>query len=226
MNSKKIKKAICLFVAMALVCVASVAGTLAVLKAQTTGLTNTFTATKTLMDDNSKFTVTESVGKDFTIIPLASYTKDPVVDTGIFQTDAVVYLEVVVANNEASLNGVPDTTVVNFDINNTNWEILTGKTGANGGQLYVYKPTAEEKVTDNNYAIKSGKALASVEILAGNKVTISDFTDSDNVTVQPTISFYGYAVQSLYSTGVGTTGTVNSAETAYAAWDATWDPAP
>ena len=133
---------------------------------------------------------------------------------------------VVVANNEATLNGVADTTVVNFSINNTNWELLTDKTGANGGQLYVYKPTAEQKVTDNNYAVKSGVTLSGVEILTGNKVTISDYTDADNVTVQPTISFYGYAVQSLYSTGVDTTDVVDSAETAYAAWDASWDPAP
>ena len=215
MNSK-IKKIIGVLLAMVLASVVSVASTLALLNVQSNSSTNTFVPTPTLMDDNSKFKVTESVGKDFAIVPLAVYTKDPVVTTGEFLTDGVVYLEVVVENNTKTVAGVPNTQVVRFEIDSC-WED-TGYTTAKGGKLYVYKPTAEQKADATDYAVKEGITLAGVGILKDDKVSIVDYTDNE-VTVSPTISFYGYALQSLYKAGT----VVNDLTSALEAWQVNWN---
>ena len=226
-KSKTFKKAIALILAMALVSVASVMGTLAVLKAQTEGLTNTFVATKSLMDDNSKFKITETAqdghtvvtdgeGTTFSITPLATIEKDPKVTTGTFLTDGVVFVEVLVQNNSAMIGGEA-TALISFSVDSSVW-VDTGEKGVNGGNLYVYK------AGEDDYVVDKDAALADVEIIAGNTVTVTDYTDEDNVTAQPTVIFYAYAIQSLYKTAEAT-ATVNSVATAYEAWDVQWNSA-
>lgn len=211
MNSKKIKKAICLFVAMALVCVASVAGTLAVLKAQTAGVTNTFVATNNLMDTSVyEFEIAETTGTSYTVTPLATITKDPKLSTGTFNTAGVVYLEVIVSNNEQTMLGVEDQKVLNYAIGD-DWEKLD-ITGARGGLLYVYKGASA-----TNYVVAQGARVDSAVIIKNNTVTVNDYTEGE-VTVNPTFTFYGYAVQALYKVNSETTANVNTAATAATAY--------
>ena len=194
MNTK-IKKIISVVVAMALVCAVSVASTLALLKAESNSVTNTFVPTPTLMDDNSKFTLTADVSLN--VIPLQSITPTAKMSTGKFLTDGVVYLEVVETDTD---------NIIEYTID-ANWKELTGKTGKYGGQLYVYKPSS--------YVVAKETTLSNVAIFSGN-ITVSDY---ETATETPTIKLYGYAVQSLYKADQTV---VSDDATAYEAWNIVW----
>ena len=230
MNKKRILLTV---VAMLLVCVLSVMGTLAYLKSTTNTVTNTFVAaggTGPFIDDDStstnpqdvlfaikeyevtqatsgKYTLNDSVevdGQEYkavmpgTTIPKQAFVKlsrtsvsktetvnGQEVTTEIKPAPAYLYLEVV--------DGLPE--AYSWEIDDSNWELLTGVTGVNNGSVYLYVGS----LADANHVITSIAAYNSnqINIIKNNQVAVDK--DAELSAEPVTLSFNAYLAQA--STG-------------------------
>jgi hypothetical protein len=198
MKRKMMKKAMMMVLALAMVCVASVAGTLAYLSHQTGPVTNTFVI-GSLFDnattdfalwehklandgegDNGVFTLlageNELVKRNEykNVLPGVNVPKDPFVRVDGLKEDA--YLFLVVEDNTGDH--------INFTMD-SNWELY--KTETDGKQIYVYAEAADD------YTLSSDPSQRNLGILLDNTVTVDkDFAGGSGIN----ISFTAYIIQS------------------------------
>lgn len=201
MNKKSMKKSLAIVLAMLLVCVISVAGTLAYLQASSGPVENTFEV-GTLFDDT-----TEGAGLDLKehqadykndgvyvlkdgregrelvetqkneykqVLPGVDLPKDPFVRVkGLDVDSAYLFVEVVGLNNLSP----------NFSasVDPANWTV-TSLSGAHGGTVYVYN-TADGRITDD---------IESANILLDNVVEVKENCSAGAVA---NLNFYGYIIQ-------------------------------
>ena len=197
------KKTLLIVAAMVLVCCISVLGTLAFLKDQTSGITNTFTAGEDLTEDDEdtddyteglhlyEYEVTKNDDGSYTLgdTPLEDGTgydgykllpgltlpkKAAVKVDGKTATPAYLYIEVVDALAEDDLT---------YSVDPANWMLLADVTGPNGGDVYASTSGLITADTDE------------ITILTDNKITIDDEFDVTSVTGSKTLTFYAYLAQ-------------------------------
>lgn len=172
---KTLRKVLPVLALVLVVAVASVGGTLAWLKVETTPVVNTFTYGNINID----LTETKPTNRQAKIIPGVDIEKDPKVtvkggseacwlfvkveETGTFVANKVTY-EV-------------DTTA------NTGWKKLTSVDGVNN----VWYREVDAVTADTSFYV-----------LKGNKVTVSENLTKDDIkiiTTNPTLKFTAYAIQ-------------------------------
>lgn len=229
---KKAKKILALLLCAVLLVCATVAGTLAFLKANTTTVTNTFVAAggpgpfidpdiTTVEEDDVMFVIKEyevtqaSTGKytlnntvevsgleyksvmPGTTIPKQAFVKLSRTATKTTITDgeetkeeeiapapAYLYLEVIDELADA----------YSWEIEDTNWTIITGLTGVDGGAVYLYTGS----LADNAHVITSIAAYDAnmIDIIKDDKITVADEELDGNPV---SLSFNAYLAQA--STG-------------------------
>ncbi len=196
MNKKKV---LLIAVAMVLVCVMSVMGTVAYMKHNTGAVTNTFIASgggkladgmtldesKATPNNDGSYTLdaTQRVSANtYKVMPGLEIDKDPTI-TIDGKTEAPAYLFFEVVNPL-------DTSVYAYSF--TGWTELTGVTGYMGGKVYVYGDANGTIITDKNVA-------ANYKILTGDKITVEkeaeDLKLSADDSNPTTMTFYAYLAQ-------------------------------
>ena len=195
MKRKMMKKAMMMVLALAMVCVASVAGTLAYLSHQTGPVTNTFVIGSLFDNATTDFALWEhklandgkGVNGVFTLVdteeglvktntyenvlPSVNVPKDPFVRVDGLKEDA--YLFLVVEDNTGDH--------INFTMD-SNWELYKSESG-----VYVYKEA------NNDYILNRNTTEQIINILKDKKVTVDkDFADDTGIN----ISFTAYIIQS------------------------------
>ena len=177
------KKTLALLLALVLVFGAAVGGTIAYLTDTTGPIANTFT-----VGDIGDLTLTETTGTNYTIIPGANISKNPVVayksDTN---NDVAVYVFVkvtapdwTVATDNKSYSKETDSAnpALSFTIDNS-WTYLT-----KDGNDYIY------------YASVNAATDFSASVISGNSITVSaDIVDGEIETLAGTLTFAAYAIQ-------------------------------
>ena len=177
------KKTLALLLALVLVFGAAVGGTIAYLTDTTGPIANTFT-----VGDIGDLTLTETTGTNYTIIPGANISKNPVVayksDTN---NDVAVYVFVkvtapdwTVATDNKSYSKETDSAnpALSFTIDNS-WTYLT-----KDGNDYIY------------YASVDAATDFSASVISGNSITVSaDIVDGEIETLAGTLTFAAYAIQ-------------------------------
>lgn len=210
MYTKKInKKSLLTAVALVLVCVMSVMGTMAYLTKTTNVVTNTFAAAS-LIDEKGEFTLVEHEAimnedgtytleensevfeNSYTVYPGVDLPKDPFVRIQSF-TGEEAYLFIEVVDNTGDY--------LTATVDAENW-IATNLTGNNGGVVYVY--------TVKNEVAKVIADIASINILADKTVEVADDAE---LTGNEKIEFYGYLLQA--------TGFASAEEAWYAVYSST-----
>ena len=193
------KKSLLVVVALVLVCVMSIMGTVAFMKHNTGAVTNTFIASdggslaSDLTLDESKATqaangsytldTTQRVtANTYKVMPGMEIDKDPTI-TIEGKTEAPAYLFFEVVNPL-------DTSVYTYSF--TGWTELTGVTGYMGGKVYVYGDVNGTIITDSNVA-------ANYKILTGDKITVADKVEDLKLSADDanptTMTFYAYLAQ-------------------------------
>ncbi len=197
------KKIVLLVVAVVMLCTVAITGTLAFLTDDTDGgVTNTFVAAEGLIDDpdepgpddpydNNGFFILENevtllddgsyeiadgatlaLGNDYKVLPSTNLPKNPFVRiNGKTETPAYLYIEVVDTLGEDS--------GLSYDIT-SDWTLLDGLTGANGGKIYTYATGIVTSDVDD------------VAIIDGDEITVDDTID---IPDEAELSFYGYLAQ-------------------------------
>lgn len=190
------KKTLLTILAVVLVCCIAVAGTLAVLTMATTEpVKNTFIAAgggklaaglelkehgiDTNADGSYKLNTTEVTTNKYEVLPGVDLPKDPFVRIAD-KTNAPAYLYVEVVDG--------------LDANMTykltsEWTLLSGVTGANGGAVYVYK--------NGEILTKTTAPTGNIYILEDNKITVGDNVEalSEEGDTGVDLVFYGYLAQ-------------------------------
>ena len=199
------KKTLLTILAVVLVCCIAVAGTLAVLTmASTKPVQNTFIAAgggqlaaglelkEHGVDKNTdgSYTLKDQVkanevdGNKYEVLPGVDLPKDPFVRIDE-KTDAPAYLYVEVVNGlDANMS---------FTMK-SDWTLLTGVTGQNGGAVYVYK--------NGEILTKANAPAGEIYILDGNTITVGDNVTALSETGETgvALTFYGYMVQASAGT--------------------------
>lgn len=203
----KQKKTLAIIAAMVLVCVLSVAGTLAYLTASTSEVKNTFAASglidegnfdlvehQAVADDTNPGTYTLDTAKEVrannysSVVPGINVPKDPFVK--VIKPKAKAYLFV-----EVDGSSMPDT--LTWAVDGTNWIELTGVTPkVTGAKVYAYKSVIDAGDTKN------------VDILKDNQVIVAGNYSQGGT--EESLNFYAYLTQAA------------GFETATAAWNATY----
>lgn len=222
------KRTLLTVVALLLVCVMSVVGTIAYLKSNTTTVTNTFVAaggTGPFIDDDpgsedpakklfeiKEYEVTQSSSGKYTMtttevdgqtyagvmpgtnIPKQAFvklsrtsgSKTETVDgqevvTEIKPAPAYLYLEVVDALPAA----------YSWEIEDTNWELITGLEGVQGGKVYLYVGS----LADSAHVITNIAAYDAnmIDIIKEDKIFVDKDATLDAAAV--TLSFNAYLAQ-------------------------------
>ena len=177
------KKTLALLLALVLVFGAAVGGTIAYLTDTTAPITNTFT-----VGDIGDLTLTETTGTNYTIIPGASISKDPVVayvsdtnnDVAVYVFVKVTALDWTVAEDGMSYSKktISADPALSFTIDNR-WTYLT-----KDGNDYIY------------YASVDAATDFSASVISGNSITVSaNIVDSEIETLAGTLTFAAYAIQ-------------------------------
>lgn len=177
------KKAMALVLALGLVVVGIVSGTMAWLTASSTEVQNTFT------DSDINITLTETVDTDgngeasFKMIPGWTIGKDPIVTVKEDSEDCWVFIKV----EESASPKLDD--YIEYKIDTNNWEQLkNGETPVEG--VYVVKTPCQNIVADR-----------SINVLSDNRVTVKDSVTKemmdaiDDNAEQPKLTFTAYASQ-------------------------------
>lgn len=122
-------------------------------------------------------TIRETTGNEYLLIPGYDIPKDPSITvTGKTKIPAYLYVEVVDRiGNDA----------VRWQIDDTNWDELTNVTGSNGGKVYVYK------------TVLTGTPDGSINILAGQKITVGQHLNCDGRTIQDGLTFYAKLIEKV-----------------------------
>lgn len=209
MNKKSMKKSLAIVLAMLLVCVISVAGTLAYLQASSGPVTNTFVVGN-LFDDDPAVETDGFVLKEHNIVykgngdydlgstevtennydkllPGVDVPKDPFVRVKELKEDAYVFIEVV-NGLKGGLGATVDT---------ENWmpavdaegNALEGKNGV----IYVYKENGGKLLGKGVSDKTLEQCTYTVDILTGDKVTVPNTFNAAQDAGQ--IKFFGYIIQ-------------------------------
>lgn len=192
------KKKITLVVALALVLVVGVFGTLAYLTSTTEKITNTFTVgnVKITIDETGATAAADQTNKtkSYKMVPGNVLSKDPTVTVLANSEDCWVFVQVVASSNAASF--------LEYSIN-TSWKQLTG--------------------VDNVFYAKvpSSTTATTLPILVDNQVTVrtnvtEEMMEALTEATYPTLAFNAYAIQQA---NIGTEGATDDAKAA-AAWAA------
>ena len=180
----KNKKFLMMMLAMVLVCVVSVAGTLAYLTATTQSVKNTFVAAELadLVLDESKAngsngnytldTNTRVQANNYTVVPGVNLPKDPKVTVKGLEQTAYLYIEVI--------DALPST--ITWEMRDT-WTEVTGKTGKNGGKIYAYNAIIQPNTADQEFFIIKDDTM----VVASNY---------EKTTAAQELTFYAYLCQS------------------------------
>ena len=188
-------KALSIVLAIALVMVCTIGGTLAWLTAKTGTVTNTFTSAELFADPTNDFTLweheavaeddgtyslntNEVQGNSYDILPGVNIPKNPTVDVVNLEEYAYLYIKV---------TGVPMTTGLTATIDPTNWTAL----GASYPGVYVY--SGANAVNNIIKATDAAKKTFTATILKDNQIVVaSNYAGtSDNITLE----FTAYMVQ-------------------------------
>ena len=206
MYTKKInKKPLLTVLAMVLVCVVSVMGTMAYLAQTTDAVVNTFAAASLIDPADGEFTLKEhkvekqedgsyvipenpeeTYNNSYTVYPGVTLPKDPFVRiTGFTGEEAYLFIE------------VEDTTSdeLTITIDSDNWLKLEGValpnrddvTAGSERTIYVYK--IKDETAD---ATKITEDIDFIYILAKNEVTVNNEATLENLGA---VKFYGYLLQ-------------------------------
>lgn len=187
------KKGLAMVLALVLLAVCAVSGTLAWLTAKSDTVVNTFTASdiEVKLDETKGTTVTG--GKEFKMIPGYELEKDPKAWVVAGSEDCYLFVKLDWANNTYT-SGETTRSYLNWKIAD-GWELVPGETN-----VYYCTVTSDEMSSDK------GKTHA-YPILAGDKVTVSGditkeqmnaFTDA----TLPKLTITAYASQLYKSAGV------------------------
>lgn len=159
----------CLCVALAVLTIAGT--TLAYLTSQDT-VTNTFTV------GNVAITLTETTGETYHIVPGQNLSKDPKVTVAANSENCWLFVKVVEAN-WPEFTDTAGNRLVNYMIAD-GWTALPGNDGVYYREVTTSATAQEFAVLENNVVTVSGDLTAE---------------QLQTVTVNPTLSFYGYAIQ-------------------------------
>ena len=190
------KKKITLVVALALVLVVGVFGSLAWLTASTDEVTNTFTI------GNIQITLTEPnapTSKEYKVVPGGSATKDPTITVAKDSESCYVYA-CVTNTVKVTVNG-KETVVATPNVNATNWVSVCT---SGDKTLYRYKEI-----------VNASNAAADITLPVFTTVTYSDLITKDNISeITPTtdkITVDAFAIQSEALTSGVTTADAEAA---------------
>lgn len=139
---------------------------------------------------NGVYTLTNVKKKanEYKILPGATIPKDPTISIkNKTEIETFLYLEVVDDTKGA----------ISYTIDQNEWKLLSGVTGAKTGKVYVYCPYDETSKTNKTKILGAiGEDPLTVNILHEQKVHV----DSENTKLQNgTLTFYAYLAQ----TGLG-----------------------
>lgn len=188
------KKKITLVVALALVLVVGVFGTLAWLTASTDEVTNTFTI------GNIQITLTEPnapANKEYKVVPGGSATKDPTIT--VLKNSESCYVYACVTNTvKVTVNNV-ETVVATPNVDTNIW-VPVGTTGDK--TLYRYKETVSSSTTDTVLPVVFSTVSYSNLITKDN---INEITSDDKIIID------AFAIQSEALTNAVTTANAEAA---------------
>lgn len=120
----------------------------------------------------------EKLGNSYVLIPGLDIPKDPyIVITNKTGIEAYLFVEVVDKTANPALTVTADS---------AHWLSL-GEIGVNGGTVYVYKATADDKTPT---AIDSNFPSDPIYILAGNQIIVSQTLLTEDTTAEDTLTFY------------------------------------
>lgn len=149
-------------VSLVLVGVISVGATMAYLTSKTAAAVNTFTVgnvTVTQTEPNWKET-----DKLNNLVPGVVLTKDPTFTVGSTSEDCYIYMKITVPDAKLA-------SVVEFNIDSTKWEAVTGKPG-----VYKYKTVANANKTDKLFTtvtVKSTATSTDMAAIANKTITVA-----------------------------------------------------
>ena len=128
------------------------------------------TVTNTFTVGDIDITLSETTGNDYTVVPGKDINKNPIVTVQNGSEACWLFVKVV-ENNWPTAN-------VTYSIDNNNWKPL--------GNAYpgVYYREVEAKTADQAF-----------NVLADNKVTVSENLKKGDITSEFTLTFTAYAVQ-------------------------------
>ncbi len=170
MKNNKFVKAMMIVVAMVLVCVLSVMGTLAYLTSQTAQVTNTFTVGKVeiTLDETDvdvygvKDGETRVIANEYKLIPNHTYVKDPIVHVAAGSEESWLFVKVV-----DGIEAIQDDATVAAQMTDNGWTLVDDET-----EIWAYntKVNAGDNITVfENFKIK---ADADVSNYNGNTITV------------------------------------------------------
>lgn len=210
MNKKRV---LLIVLAMVMVCVVSVTGTLALLAQESSSVTNTFVASitdpekfvdsfvikeyKATADEKGNYTLgTDEVDANtYNVVPGVTLPKDAFVKLSR-SNDTPAYLFIEVDNNL-------DTSVFTMSVDTTKWGKLEGVTGKNGGDIYVLGAANAPTVLG---AVNESEGV--YHIISGNQVTVANKNDLSITDTTNTIKFYAYICQATVAKEGGTNTSV------------------
>lgn len=125
------------------------------------------------------------------LIPGVDIPKDPhIVISGKTPIEAYLYIEIVDALDTVTIDG-KSVKLIDYSVENC-WEKSTAFAAKHGGEVYVY--TGDDDEPDKLIATPQ----TPIYILAGNKVTVSQYVKSHNITTnsdEDTLKFYAYLIE-------------------------------
>lgn len=186
------KKALTLALAVVLLVVCAVAGTLAWLTAESDTVTNTFTTS----DITVKLQETKGTGtgnnKSFQMIPGYTIDKDPKAWVVDGSEDCYLFVKLTESENFR--------TYLTYTVDGSNWtQLTTDKDGNNiTNQLVYYRKVEKNQMSNNNGSTNSFPVLANNQVTVKDTVTKADMNalTADNY---PKLTITAYASQ-LYKT--------------------------
>lgn len=146
-------------------------------------------------DDKGVYTLSEDIaegGNAYEVLPGVDLPKDPQIDINK-KTSAPAFLFVEVVDGITTEDGL-----LSFALT-TEWVLLDGITGAQGGDVYVYVQdgTADSDADDatiiDDKTWENGK-ITGLSILEGDKITVAD-GDSIEIDEDAHLDFYAYLAQ-------------------------------
>ena len=207
---KKRNKRIALIVSLVFVVALSVSFTAAYLTAQTDTVTNTFTATTSLIKADGAFTLTETknykmgtegfeldgvaktnTGVNYTgVLPGMKIAKDPMVSIDL-ATAGHIFLKVESTNMTAEDDYANDGDLYNWTIAN-GWELVEKTASGNGKTYYLYVMRNVSGVDGEGRLVTTN-----IPVLEGNQVEVAnyDVEDADLAEQGASLKFSAYAIQ-------------------------------
>lgn len=142
---------------------------------------------------NNAATASHVTKNSYVLIPGLDIPKDPhVVITGKTPIEAYLYIEIVDTLDTVTVDG-NSVKLIDYSVENC-WKESTAFDDKHGGTVYVY--TGADAEPDKLIATPQ----TPIYILAGNKVTVSQYVKSYDITAdsdQDTLSFYAYLVETV-----------------------------